>query len=107
MLEVEAYKAMCARAQGTNVHDRTLLATDYLNHFNEAVMLLEMLPDMPDLAEELAEWHPKSYVDHFRDSGIADRELAIEAYPYSPESFRLPFEFTIRGISRQISGLCS
>ncbi|MBM3566696.1 MAG: hypothetical protein FJX42_11365, partial [Alphaproteobacteria bacterium] len=27
----------CRRARGTNVNDQTLLATDYLNHFNEVV----------------------------------------------------------------------
>ncbi len=49
----------------TNVNDDTYLATDYLNHFNEIVMLLEMIPDMPDILEDAKEWRPKSYDQHF------------------------------------------
>ena len=41
------YPEFCARAKGTNVNDRTLLATDYLNHVNEIIMLLELVPDAP------------------------------------------------------------
>lgn len=99
------YEALSARAAGSNVDPRTLLATDYLNHLNEPVMLIEMLPDMPDLAEELQIWQPKGYVEHFRESAIADRELAIEAYPHSPEQYRLPFEFTIRAVTRRVEAL--
>ena len=87
--------ALRARAVGTNVNPQTLLATDYLNHFNEVVMLLEMVPDMPELVEELRAWAPKTYVDHFRDSTVADRDLAVEAYDHAPARFREPFERTV------------
>jgi hypothetical protein len=36
------------RLEGTNINQSTLLATDYLNRFNEVVMMIEMIPDMPD-----------------------------------------------------------
>ena len=49
------------RLKGTNVNEQSFLATDYLNHFNEILMLIEMLPEMPEMAEELFEWEPKSY----------------------------------------------
>ena len=45
----EAYQELCAKTEGTTINSQTLLATDYLNHFNEVVMLLEMIPDMPDM----------------------------------------------------------
>ncbi|KZB54003.1 MULTISPECIES: hypothetical protein [Thalassospira] len=83
------------KVEGTNISSTTLLATDYLNHFNEIVMLLEMVPDMPDMLEDCKEWAPKSYQDHFRDSAFSDKELAIEAYDHVPERFRRPFEETI------------
>lgn len=83
------------RVRGTNISDKTLLATDYLNHFNEIVMLIEMIPDMPDMLEECHAWRPKTYQEHFRDSGFSDRELAIEAYEHVPSKFRKPFEETI------------
>lgn len=99
------YQDLRARAEGSNVDPTTLLATDYLNHLNEPVMLLEMLPDMPDLSEELLAWRPKSYTQHFEESAIADRDLAIEAYPHVPERYRLPFEFTIRVLTRRVEAL--
>ncbi len=80
------------RVEGTNINSRTLLATDYLNHFNEIVMLLEMLPDIPECLEDARAWRPKSYVEHFADSSVADRELAILVYLHAPECYRLPFE---------------
>ncbi len=89
------YLAFHERAKGTNVNEQTLLATDYLNHFNEVVMLLEMIPDMPEMLEEAKEWQPKDYKDHFRDSSIADKELAIEAYDFVPTKFKAPFVQTI------------
>ena len=43
-----------------NINPATGLATDYLNHFNEAIMLLEMLSAMPDCAEDFLVWEPMS-----------------------------------------------
>jgi len=85
-------KDLKARLEGSNVSATTFLATDYLNHYNEVFMLLEMVPDMPDMLEELEEWQPKSYVQHFRDSSLGEAELAIEAYENCPLQYRLPFD---------------
>ena len=49
------------RVRGTNISETTLLATDYLNYFNEVVMMLDMVPSMPIFLDELREWEPKSY----------------------------------------------
>ncbi len=69
-----------ARLAAANINPRTKLATDYLNHFNEAIMMLEMLPQMPDCIVDLLEWKPLSYTEHFAASNFKDRELAITAY---------------------------
>jgi hypothetical protein len=53
--------ARAARLRAANINPRTGLATDYLNHFNEAIMLLEMIPDMPECAEDFLLWYPLSY----------------------------------------------
>ncbi len=98
----DAYPGLCTRAEGSNVNAQTLLATDYLNHFNEVVMTLEMLADMPELMEEAQAWEPKDYKDHFRDSTIADRELAVEAYDHVPPKFKEPFEQNIEQINQLI-----
>jgi predicted Zn-dependent protease with MMP-like domain len=93
--ELEDFLAWRARVRGANISEKTLLATDYLNHFNEIVMLIEMVPDMPDMIEDCGLWRPKSYQQHFQDSGFSEKELAIEAYDHVPNKFRTPFEATI------------
>jgi len=87
--------ALGARLAGTNIDETTFLATDYLNHFNEIVMLLDMVPDMPDIFEEASAWRPKDYCDHFRDSAFSDKDLAIAAYEAAPPIHRGPFDETI------------
>lgn len=97
------YRAFCTRAAGTNVNDKTLLATDYLNHMNEIVMLFDLVPDAPECLEDCRVWQPLGYQDHFRQSGIADRELAIAAYEFSPAAFREPFDRLVGEMNRLIA----
>ena len=98
------YPEFCARAKGTNVNDRTLLATDYLNHVNEIIMLLELVPDAPECLEDCRAWQPMSYVEHFEASSIADRDLAITAYDFSPPEFRDTFDRLTSEMHRVIAG---
>ncbi|WP_162916532.1 hypothetical protein [Dongia deserti] len=98
------YPEFCARAKGTNVNDRTLLATDYLNHVNEIIMLMELVPDAPECLEDCRVWQPMSYVEHFEGSSIADRDLAIEAYAFSPPEFRATFDRLTNEMHRVIAG---
>lgn len=88
--------------RGKNINENTLLATDYLNHFNEIIMMLEMIPSMPDCYEDCLEWQPKSYADHFRDSGFSDAELAILAYENAPPNYRQAFDATVGQMDRLI-----
>ena len=77
-----------------NVNPVTGLATDYLNLFNEAIMLFEMGLDMPDMAEELADWKPRNYVEHFDKSGFEMRDVVISAYHHAPADSRCAFDET-------------
>ena len=86
----EAARAALLRA--ANINPRTGLATDYLNHFNEAVMLLEMIPDMPECAEDFLDWRPLSYAEHFTASNFRARDLAISAYNSADEHIRVEFD---------------
>ena len=79
----------CAAA---NINPRTGLATDYLNHFNEAIMLLEMIPDMPECAEDFLGWQPLSYREHFTASNFKARDLAISAYDSADAGIRAEFD---------------
>ncbi len=84
-----------AQLPGSNIDEKSFLATDYLNHLNEAVMMLEMVPDMPDLFEEVQAWQPKTYQQHFLDSSFQAKDLAISAYEAAPPEFRQPFDKAI------------
>src|SRR5436305_13873815 len=72
--------ARAAALKAANINPNTGLATDYLNHFNEAIMLLDLLPQMPECIVELIGWEPLSYQEHFEQSHFKDRDLAIAAY---------------------------
>src|ERR1700736_6714406 len=85
-------EARAARLRAANINPRTGLATDYLNHFNEAVMLLEMVPDMPECAEDFLLWYPLSYREHFTASNFKARDLAIEAYDSADAAIRAEFD---------------
>src|SRR5256885_16100970 len=85
-------EARAAQLRAANITPRTGLATDYLNHFNEAIMLLEMIPDMPECAEDFLLWCPLSYAEHFTASNFRARDLAIEAYEKAEPSVRAQFD---------------
>ncbi len=90
------------RVRNSNISDYTLLSTDYLNHLNGPIMLFDMVGDMPHMLEELTAWRPKTYVEHFRESGFPDRDLAIEAYALAPKRFREPLEEIIDRANKRI-----
>jgi hypothetical protein len=85
-------EARAAQLRAANINPRTGLATDYLNHFNEAVMLLEMVPDMPECAQDFLDWRPLSYSEHFHASNFKARDLAIEAYETTDTVIRTEFD---------------
>jgi hypothetical protein len=78
-----------------NINPHTRLATDYLNHFNNVVMLLELVPDMPDCVEEVAAWTPVAYDDYFRGSHFREKDLAIAAYHAADPDIRADFDATV------------
>ncbi len=100
-------RTLAKLVRGKNIHEETLLATDYLNHFNEVIMLIGMIPDMPECLEDAKAWAPKSYEDHFRDSVFADKDLAILAYENSPARFRVPFDSTIAQMDNMVAASVS
>ena len=54
------------------INPATGLATEYLNRFNEAVMLLDMLSSCPKFRDDFLAWKPMSYREHFRLSPSQD-----------------------------------
>ena len=84
--------AWAAKLRAANINPTTGLATDYLNHFNEAIMLLEMIPDIPECSEDFLGWHPLSYSEHFMASNFKERELAVQAYEAAEAGLRAEFD---------------
>ena len=76
------------RMADANINPLTGLATDYLNHFNEAIMLLEMLPQLPDCALDFYAWEPMTYSEHFAASRLRERNTTISAYQHADPKFR-------------------
>ena len=101
-------RTLARLVKGKNINEETLLATDYLNHFNEIVMLLDMVPTMPECLDDAKAWAPKSYEQHFQDSVFADKDLAILAYQNAPPQFREPFDDTVAAMNALVAeGLTS
>ncbi len=88
-----------------NINPSTGLATDYLNHFNEVVMLLEMLPDIPECAEDVLAWEPANYITHFSASKFSAKKLAIRAYGAVDIHLRNALEKCISEVDREVISL--
>lgn len=80
------------------------LANDYLNLFNEVVMIIEQLPDMPELFEELMAWRPVTYQDYFARSPLPNSASAIETYNQLDPHFREEFELLVGELDRVAVG---
>ncbi|OKL42562.1 hypothetical protein [Pseudovibrio exalbescens] len=88
-----------------NINPSTGLATDYLNHFNEVVMLLEMMPDLPDCAGDVLIWQPCDYIQHFEQSNFSEKRLAIKAFDCSPTDLRDALNQTVALIDAEVLSL--
>ncbi len=96
-------RARARRAEAL-VNPASGLANDYLNLFNEIVMLIETLPSMPELFEDIQRWHPTSYRDYFRRSILPGRGSAIENYDRLDARFRRSFEDVVEDLDRRSTG---
>jgi hypothetical protein len=76
------------RLSDANINPETGLATDYLNRFSEAVMLLDLLSSCPEFRADFLAWEPMSYREHFRASHFKTRDLAIAAYDTADPNLR-------------------
>ena len=74
-------EARATQLRAANINPRTGLATDYLNHFNEVLLLIENLPTLlPEMLDELLEWKPVTYREYFAKSQLPGSAAALEIY---------------------------
>ena len=81
-------RASAPTTGGPYVNPTTGLSTDYLNHFAEVVMILEMSSVSPECLADLRAWQPKTYVEHFATSHFSNRDQVIAAYRAAKPAIR-------------------
>ena len=86
--------AVALGAELPNINPVTGLSTDYLNHFTEAVMVLEIAGDMPDCIDALRDWQPKTYAEHFAASHFSNRDVVVRAYRATEPTVRAALDTT-------------
>lgn len=79
----------------SGVNPMTGLATDYLNVFNEYVMLAELVDDGSLPAECLSDWQPIDYESHFAQSKLKNADDILLAYRALAHDDRLTFETAV------------
>ncbi len=85
---------------GSLVSPHSGLANDYLNVFNEILLLLEYLPTMPDMVDEALAWRALGYREYFEKSQIAGSKQALRAYDKVDPRLREAFENLIFNMSK-------
>jgi hypothetical protein len=96
MLNDEPPTEPCADCESAThlsiVSPTTGLANDYLNVFNEILLVLEFLPTMPEMTDEALAWQPRSYCEYFEQSTIPGARHALQAYDSVDPDVRAKFE---------------
>ena len=70
----------------------TGLANDYLNVFNEILLVLEFLPSMPEMTDEVLAWRPRGYREYFQHSPLPGAREAARRYEMVDPTLRARFE---------------
>ncbi len=92
---LEHYRKLVA---GTNIDPRSMLSTDYFNHFATVIMLFNMAANDPVQLREIDKWKFVSYSQHFSRSELDFASLAVKAYEFSPVAVREQFDAQVERI---------
>jgi hypothetical protein len=77
------------------------IANDFLNQYNEVLLLVENLPVLlPEMVEELLAWRPKTYQEYFSSSSLPGSAAAVRIYHNLDRSFRKKFEMQIAKLNK-------
>jgi hypothetical protein len=78
---------------GNLVNPNSGIANDFLNQYNEVLLLVENFPVLlPEMVEELLAWKPKTYEEYFTSSPLPGSDIAIRLYHTLDRVFRKRFE---------------
>lgn len=95
------------RLPDSNINPVTWLATDYLNHFNEAIMLLELYSSSPECIDDILAWKPKTYREHFAGSTFKGSQVALAAYDAADPRARRDLESLSDMMSVVLQATCA
>lgn len=73
------------------VNPKSGIANDYLNIFYELLLLIENLPVIPEMIDDLVNWQPVSYVDYFQRSRLPGSAAALEIHAQLNPALRNSF----------------
>ena len=72
--------------------EATDLSNDYLNHYSEALMLIELASVDPAIGADLASWRALDYRAYFSTSPLRRAPSALAAYDALPRARQAAFE---------------
>jgi hypothetical protein len=81
-----------------NINPKTGLSTDYLNHFNEMVMMIELYPSAPDIKDEILSWRTLNYRGHFEASGFRAKALALKGHELAANALKKQLDVIVAEI---------
>ena len=67
-------------------------------------MLVEQLPDIPEFADDILAWRPRSYQEYFAASTLPGSHSALDAYSNLNAKIRKEFEEVIKELDRIATG---
>ena len=77
------------------------IANDYLNHFNEILLMIENLPILlPEMIDDIWQWEPVTYTEYFKNSPLPGSAEALRIYDALDKNFRTDFESMIELLDR-------
>jgi hypothetical protein len=76
------------------------LSTDYLNHYSEILMLIEMASDDESIVAEIAGWQPIGYREYFVKSPLRHAAAALAAYDRLGAEQRTAFERQMEALDK-------
>ena len=78
------------------------IANDFLNHFNEILLLVENLPVLlPEMVDELMQWRPTTYRTYLERSPLPGTAAALAAYEGIDVDLRDHFDALVERLNAQ------
>lgn len=76
------------------------LAGDYLKQFHEIVTMIGLMDRLPDLADDIRSWRPRSYVEPFADAAQRRKDEMLRIFDGFNPLMRRAFEAVAAGLDR-------